>query len=166
MKQVTKSHLISKKNLTAEKTQHLTATVLQQDAAKEQGCKCMWMPTVETRRAVKTTRNAGGSVSKCQERTATFMTLEFKPCKRCNDWRKLLLERSNIAALRYLFLKAMYEIKQSIYDIVRTIIDSILLYNFSRKSCAPPPHEVAPHTLEGTYLHFVQRIYYNPFRIN
>jgi len=39
------------------------------------GCKCylQWqgMPTVETRRADKTTRNAGDSDTKCRKRTAT-----------------------------------------------------------------------------------------------
>jgi hypothetical protein len=38
--------------------------------------------------------------------------------------------------LQGLFLKAVHEIKQSLFDILRIIINSTLLYNFLRKSHA------------------------------
>jgi hypothetical protein len=40
-----------------------------------------------------------------------FVGPEFKPCKRCNDWRKLLIERGDLVAARVVSLKAMHEIK-------------------------------------------------------
>jgi len=33
-----------------------------------------------------------------------FVTIKFKPCKRCNGWRKLPTERSNLTAARVVFL--------------------------------------------------------------
>jgi len=47
------------------------------------------MSIVETRRADKATGNAGDSVAKRQNEQLLFVMLDFKPCKSCNDWRKL-----------------------------------------------------------------------------
>jgi hypothetical protein len=69
--------------------------------------------------------------------------LDFKPCKGCSDGRKLCIEQSELVATRVAFLR---EIKQQISDILRIVINSILLYNFPRKSRAPPPPP-APGTL-------------------
>jgi hypothetical protein len=48
-----------------------------------------------------------------------------------------LIEWSNLIAARVVFLKAMHEIKYLVSDILRIIINLILLHNFPRKSSAP-----------------------------
>jgi len=48
------------------------------------------MPIVEMRRADKATRYVCVSVAKCPERRAAVCDAGLQPCKRCNDWRKLL----------------------------------------------------------------------------
>jgi hypothetical protein len=56
-----------------------------------------------------------------------FVTLDFKPCKICNDWWKLLIERSDLVASRLVFLTAMLQIEQSSSDTSRILINSVLL---------------------------------------
>jgi hypothetical protein len=43
-------------------------------------------------------------------------------------------ERSDLIGPRAVFLKALHEVKQSIPDILRILINSIILYSFPRKS--------------------------------
>jgi len=69
------------------------------------------MSIVVTRRTDKATRNAGDSVANSKNEQLLFVTLDFKPCKRCSDCRKLLIERSDLVAARVTFLSAMREIK-------------------------------------------------------
>jgi hypothetical protein len=49
--------------------------------------------------ANKATRNAGDSAAICQEQTAAVVMLYFKPCKRYNDKRKLLIDWSDLVAI-------------------------------------------------------------------
>jgi hypothetical protein len=54
-----------------------------------------------------------------------FAMLDFRPCKRCNDQRKLITQRSDIVAARSVLVK--YEIKISVSNILRIIINSVSL---------------------------------------
>jgi len=105
------------------------------------------MPTVETWQVDKATQNASDNVAKCHKQLLSVM-LDFKPCKRCNGWRKLLIDQGDLVVVRVVFLIAVHKIEHSSFDILRIIINSILPYNFPRKSCAlcnwlvshtPPP---------------------------
>jgi len=64
--------------------------------------------------------------------------LDFKMYKRCSDWRKFLIEWRGRVPARVVFRKAVYEIEQSVYEILRIIINCLLLYNFPRKSLPSP----------------------------
>jgi len=46
-----------------------------------------------------------------------FVTLDFKLCERRNDWGKHLIERSDLVAVRSVFLEALNEIKQSVSEV-------------------------------------------------
>jgi len=81
-------------------------------------------------------------------RNEYLLVTDFKQCKRYNDWKKHL-----IVAARAVFLQAMHEIEQSISGILIITINSILLYDFPRKSCAPLNQLVAPP--KGHTLHFL-----------
>jgi hypothetical protein len=37
-----------------------------------------------------------------------FVMFDFKPCKRCNDRRKLLIEQNSLVAARVMFLNAVH----------------------------------------------------------
>jgi hypothetical protein len=88
-----------------------------------------------------------------------FVTLDFKPCKRCSDCRKVLTERSDLVAAGALFLKAVNKIKQSIFDFrelrpipfyCRTSAENSAVPLATSR--APPPPDGLPHTLETTAL--------------
>jgi len=102
---------------------------------------------VVTRRADKESRNASDSVAKYQDRTQ----MDFKPLKRCSDWGMLLIEQSDPISARIVFLNAIHEIKRLTPDILRIVINWILLYNFPRKSCTLPKGGT-PYTSETTRL--------------
>jgi hypothetical protein len=61
--------------------------------------------------------------------------LDFKPCKRCNDGTKLLIERSSPVAASVVFLKAIHKIKKLISDILRIAINSVVLCNSQKVPC-------------------------------
>jgi len=64
-------------------------------------------------RAGRATRNAGDSVAKCPERTATVCNVGLQIMQEMECLRKLLIERSDPVTGRGVFLQAMQEIKQS-----------------------------------------------------
>jgi hypothetical protein len=102
------------------------------------------MSGVETRRAHEATRNAGDSVAKCQEPTATVYDVELQTVKEMQWICEAFNERSDLVATRVVFLKAIHEINQSISDSFRIKINSILLHNFPKKSSASPLQLVGP----------------------
>jgi hypothetical protein len=51
-----------------------------------------------------------------------FVTFAFKPSESCNEWRKLLIERNDLVAVMFVFLKHGTKLKQPICDILRVII--------------------------------------------
>jgi hypothetical protein len=75
-----------------------------------------------------------------------FVTLEFKPCKRCSDWKKAFIWTCYHVAAWAVFLKAAHEINQWISDILRIIIDIILLFKF-------PENPASPTLYLAHYLH-------------
>lgn len=51
--------------------------------------------------------------------------------------------------IRVVFLKAMQEIKQSVFDILRMVINFVLLYNSPRIFYASPKQQLCPHPSQG-----------------
>jgi hypothetical protein len=120
--------------LYARTTPNQHSTVLLQQHSRAQGKECQLLRRGGQTKQLEMPVTMLPNVKNEQ---LLFVTLGFKPCKRCSDCRKLLIERSDLVASGALFLKAVHEIKQSISDVSTIIFNSILLYNFSRKSRAP-----------------------------
>jgi hypothetical protein len=109
------------------------------------------LPTVEMRRALKQLQ----ILPSVKNEQLLFVTLDFRPFKRCNGWRKLLIYRTDLVAARDVFLKAIQRIRQSISS-MKIIINSVLLSQkilpLNKLIYLPPgdaPH-VGNHSLKKT----------------
>jgi hypothetical protein len=92
------------------------------------------MSAVGTRRADKATRNVGDRVARCHKRIATVCDIGLQ-----NSARDAIREE------RVDFVAAMHEIRQSISDISRIILNSVLLCKFPEYSASPYLTSRAPH---------------------
>jgi hypothetical protein len=65
-----------------------------------------------------------------------FVMLDFKACKSCDDCRKFLIKWDSLLAARVLFFKAVHEIKESVADILRVVIQPYYI-TFQEYSLSP-----------------------------